>query len=137
MGVLPTEEAAEAPVVRAQAPKVVCCCSRGGHMRSCSQPPHAGGPVAQRVRKGVLEKVSATRRLRPLRAPLTGPIARPPIRRVADNMLRIQSAPVIKKKFPKPGDVLTGVPPGPGETSIDMSIDVLEGRAHVTVNFLT
>ena len=52
-------------------------------------------------------------------------------------MLRIQSAPVIKKKFPKPGDVLTGIPPGPGETSIDMAISMMEGRAHVTVNIMT
>ncbi|KAL1525951.1 hypothetical protein AB1Y20_020777 [Prymnesium parvum] len=54
--------------------------------------------------------------------------------RIVANSVRLLSAPMPKKQFPKPGDILSGVPPMPGEAAIDLSIDT-EGR--LTLEILT
>ena len=57
--------------------------------------------------------------------------------RVAMNSVRILSMPIPRKKYPKPGDVMHGVPPDPGETSFNLAIGVENGRAHVSMDILT
>ena len=58
--------------------------------------------------------------------------------RLCANAVELLSQPMPKKKFPKPGDVLSGIPPGPGEgPSIDMAINMQEGRAVISIEILT
>ena len=62
----------------------------------------------------------------------------PPRRRsIAANSVRLLSMPIPRKKYPKPGDVMHGVPPDPGETSFNLAIAVENGRAHVSMQLLT